>query len=185
MGQVELLVGIDEAGRGPLAGPVVAAAVGWLEHPDIILKDSKQVSPRERKKIFEFLMGSVCWSIGTASAAEIDRINIRQATLLAMERAVAVFPGPITRIIIDGLDVPMALREKGQALVKADQLIPEVSAASIIAKVFRDELMVFWSHAYSGYGFEKHKGYPTAFHKAQVRELHLSQIHRRTFCKWL
>ena len=180
-----MLVGIDEAGRGPLAGPVVAAAVGWHHRPDILLKDSKKLSPKARKEIFEVLTRTVFWSIGTASAAEIDRLNIRQASLLAMDRAVRVFPGGIDRIIIDGLDVPVTLREKGEALVKADQTIPEVSAASIIAKVFRDELMVFWSHAYPGYGLEQHKGYPTAFHKSQVSLLNLSPIHRRTFCKWL
>lgn len=180
-----MLVGIDEAGRGPLAGPVVAAAVGWNIAPDIILKDSKKMTPKMRKKAFDVLTSSIYWSVGSASAHEIDEINIRKATLLAMTRAMAVFPVPCDRIIVDGLDVPKALREKGEALVKADSKILQVSAASIIAKVFRDELMISWSNYYDGYGFSQHKGYPTALHKERVTALGMSAIHRRTFCKWM
>lgn len=180
-----MLIGIDEAGRGPLAGPVVAVAAGWIHHPNIILKDSKKLTPLARKKIYEHLVQTIHWSIGTANATEIDELNIRQATLLAMERAVSVFPGTIDHIIVDGLDVPKALQDKGEALVKADQTIPQVSAASIIAKVFRDELMVFWSNFYQGYALEQHKGYPTAAHRLSVSALGLSPIHRSTFCKWI
>ena len=178
-----MLIGVDEAGRGPLAGPVIASAVGW-EHPPvgIILKDSKLLSASAREKIFHVLTASIHWSIGSASAQEIDTLNIRQATLLAMTRAVMAFKASYTSIIIDGIDIPDPLQYCAQALIKADQKIAQVSAASIIAKVFRDRLMSGLADIYPNYAFEKHKGYPTALHREHLHTHGISPVHRRTFC---
>lgn len=180
-----MLIGVDEAGRGPLAGPVIAAAVGWISEPNIVLKDSKMLSSQARDKTFALLTPVVTWAIGSASAQEIDQLNIRQATLLAMRRAIDALNVHYTSIIIDGLDIPQGLEYTAQALIKADQKIPQVSAASIIAKVFRDRIMSSIAQHYPEYAFEKHKGYPTAQHRALTEHFGLSPIHRRTFCKWL
>jgi ribonuclease HII len=102
-----------------------------------------------------------------------------------MERAVQAFPGVVSEIIIDGVDVPQGLKDKGRAMVKADQHVPQVSAASVIAKVWRDRLMTSWSEVYAGYGFEGHKGYPTAMHRSAIMQQGLSRIHRRSFCRGL
>ena len=175
------ICGVDEAGRGPLAGPVVAAAVVFpesVELPDV--KDSKRLSPAAREKLFEEIMKSAHTGIGEASPEEIDKLNILQASLLAMKRAVDALPLPPDIILVDGLhrlngSVP------SRAIVKGDARVKTISAASIIAKVTRDRQMIAYEREYPGYGFARHKGYPTREHKSALNKLGPTPIHRQTF----
>ncbi|MDR0689394.1 MAG: ribonuclease HII [Spirochaetaceae bacterium] len=181
--------GIDEAGRGPLAGPVCAAAVILPENfPREILGDSKKLSPREREGAMSVIYrGAFAWGIGWASAFEIDRINILKASLLAMKRAfeelAAASAGdlpPGITAIVDGLyvpDIPIPCR----ALVKADAQVPEVMAASILAKTARDRMMERYSWLYPDYGYDRHKGYPTQDHLKKIALHGPSPIQRRSF----
>jgi ribonuclease HII len=183
------LCGFDEAGRGPLAGPVCAAAV--ILPPDFpveMLGDSKKLSPKRREAARSLILeGSSAWGIGWASAAEIDRINILQSSLLAMRRAwedlLLRFPGfgvPGTLAVVDGLYVP-ELPIPARALVRADASVPEVMAASILAKTQRDRLMELYGLIYPDYGYGTHKGYPTASHREAVRRCGPSPIQRLSF----
>ena len=182
-----LLAGVDEAGRGPLAGPVVAAAVILdATRPIEGLRDSKKLSAARRTalaaQIRERALG---WAIAEASAAEIDALNILQATLLAMQRALRqLLPRPL-HIIIDGNKAPQLtdLEENClvETLVRADDLVPAVSAASILAKTWRDALMSDLDRDYPGYGLAQHQGYPTAAHLASLAKLGPTPIHRRSF----
>ena len=174
--------GVDEAGRGPLAGPVVTAAV-ILDpaRPIAGLADSKLLAAAERERLaVEIKARARCWAIAEASAAEIDRHNIRQATLIAMARAVAALAEVPDEALVDGDALP-ALGVPARAIVDGDALVAEISAASILAKVHRDALMVEMDLRYPGYGFAQHKGYPTPAHRAALGALGPCPEHRRSF----
>lgn len=176
-----MLCGVDEAGRGPLAGPVVAAAVVFREVPPG-LNDSKKLSEKRRAALVPVIQEhALAWCIAQASAAEIDRLNIHQATLLAMRRAVEGLGLVPAECIIDGKFVPPGLACRARALVGADAQVAEVSAASILAKQWRDAEMLRWDRVYPDFGFAKHKGYPTAEHVAALRRVGPCAIHRYSY----
>ena len=182
MMQFELIAGVDEAGRGPLAGPVVAAAV-ILDPRDPIdgLRDSKQLTPRARERLAQLIRERAYgWSMGRADAGDIDRINILQATLLAMARAVAGLATIPHHVLIDGLHCPR-LSCSVEAVVGGDRRVPSISAASILAKVVRDAEMVELDRHYPQYGFMRHKGYPTREHREALRRHGPCPYHRRSF----
>ena len=179
------LAGVDEAGRGPLAGPVVAAAV-ILDpaRPIAGLDDSKRLGPARRQALDgQIRADALAWAIAWADPAEIDTLNILQATLLAMGRALAALEPVPCRVLVDGRHCPPAPGPgcEMQPLVGGDRLEPAISAASILAKVYRDRLMVALDAQHPGYGFAVHKGYPTAAHLAALDELGPSPLHRRSF----
>lgn len=178
----EWIAGVDEVGRGPLAGPVVAAAVVLdPARPIDGLRDSKQLTPRRREALaLEIRTAAVCWAIGRAEVEEIDRLNILQATFLAMRRAIGALPRLPARALVDGNQRP-DLGCAVEAIVGGDRTIPSISAASIIAKVERDNEMDRLDAEYPGYGLGVHKGYPTAQHLEALRRLGPSAIHRRSF----
>jgi ribonuclease HII len=177
-----LVAGVDEAGRGPLAGPVVAAAV--MLNPAKPIKgvgDSKTISPRKRIELFQTICEqAVCVSVGHASVAEIDELNILQATLLAMQRAVAGLRIKPALVLVDGNRLPK-LDIRSEAIVKGDARVQSIGAASIIAKVTRDELMEEADTLHPGYGFAAHKGYGTAQHLEALQRLGPTPWHRRSF----
>ena len=177
-----LLAGVDEVGRGPLAGPVVAAAVILdKEQPIAGLQDSKKISARKREIIsIEIKKQARAWALGRAEVEEIDKINILQASLLAMQRAVKALSVVPDCVAVDGLHVP-ALDCETQAIVKGDSLVAEISAASILAKVERDAEMLEIDSLYPEYGFASHKGYPTKQHIESLKTYGLTPLHRRTF----
>ena len=177
-----LVAGVDEAGRGPLAGPVVAAAVILDElQPIRGLADSKVISPRRREKLFDEIRArALCCSIASASVQEIDSLNILQATLLAMQRAVAGLRLRPHRVLVDGNRVPV-LAVPVAAIVKGDAKVAAISAASILAKVQRDRLCEQLHERHPVYGFATHKGYPTPEHLAALREHGPCSEHRRSF----
>ncbi len=176
--------GVDEVGRGPLAGPVVAAAVILdpakpLQH----LADSKQLTEKQREALFPLIQkAALSWAIGRAEVAEIDQLNILQASLLAMQRAVQALSIKPALALFDGLYCPKVDCET-QAIVKGDQTIAAISAASILAKVIRDREMRELDVQYPGYGFALHKGYGTVLHKAALQRLGPCIHHRRSF-RW-
>jgi ribonuclease HII len=177
-----LVAGVDEAGRGPLAGPVMAAAV-ILDpaRPIAGLRDSKQLSPAQRETLAgEIRSRALAWAVAWADHEEIDRINILQATLLAMARAVAALALEPTAVLVDGNRCP-PLRQPVTAIVKGDSSVPSISAASILAKVERDAAMCRLDALYPGYGFAVHKGYPTAQHLEALDTLGPCSVHRRSF----
>jgi ribonuclease HII len=177
-----IVCGVDEVGRGPLAGPVVAAAV-ILDpaRPIDGLADSKKLSERCRETLFGEICGSaLAWSLGRAEVAEIDEINILQASLLAMQRAVAALPVAPQCALVDGNRLPQ-LPCAARAIIGGDASEPCISAASIIAKVARDREMVALDAEYPGYGLARHKGYPTKVHLEALQVLGVSAIHRRSF----
>ena len=177
-----LVAGVDEAGRGPLAGPVVAAAVILdVQNPIKGLTDSKKLTPLRREAFFnEIRAKALCCSIATASVEEIDQLNILQATLLAMRRAVEGLRLTPFRVLVDGNRLPV-LRIQAEAIVKGDALVPAISAASILAKVHRDRLCADMDQRYPHYGFGKHKGYGTAEHLAALQAHGACEQHRKTF----
>jgi ribonuclease HII len=177
-----LLAGVDEAGRGPLAGPVVAAAVILDElRPIQGLADSKVLSPRRRELLFEQIMArSLCCSVGQASVQEIDALNILQATLLAMRRAVDGLRLKPVKVLVDGNRLP-ALPMLAQAIVGGDAKVAAISAASIVAKVTRDRWCEQVHERFPQYGFDRHKGYGTAEHLAALSRHGASPEHRRSF----
>lgn len=180
--QLDLVAGVDEVGRGPLAGPVVAAAV-ILDPENIIngLKDSKKLSHKKRVALSDEIKSkSLAWSLGRAEVEEIDEINILQASLLAMKRSVEALGKKPELVVVDGNFTP-EINYKAIAIVKGDSLIPAISAASIIAKVARDNEMVNLDEKYPGYGFSSHKGYPTKQHIEALARLGITKIHRRSF----
>jgi ribonuclease HII len=174
--------GVDEAGRGPLAGPVIAAAVILdPSRPIAGLADSKQLSERRRENLAELIMEhALCWAVGRAEVEEIDAINILQASLLAMRRAVLALSVPPLRAVVDGNRCPQ-LPCPVTAIVKGDSKVPAISAASILAKVFRDREMLELDVRYPGYGLAKHKGYPCRAHIEALEALGVTPAHRRTF----
>jgi ribonuclease HII len=177
-----LLAGVDEAGRGPLMGPVVAAAVILDDlHPIKGLADSKVLTALRRDKLYDEIRAkALCFSIAQASAAEIDEINILQATMLAMKRAVEGLRLKPAKVLVDGNRIP-TLVIVAEAIVGGDALVPAISAASILAKVWRDRWCQEMDLAYPQYGFASHKGYGTAEHLAALRQHGACPEHRRTF----
>jgi len=176
------LCGVDEAGRGPLAGAVFAAAVVLdPARPIEKLNDSKLLAPGARERIAgEIKERAIAWAIASASVEEIDRINILEASLLAMRRAIEALGIEPDEVCVDGLYVP-AVRYRCRAIVKGDRLVAAISAASILAKVARDAEMAVLHERYPGYGFAEHKGYASPEHLAALREHGPCEIHRRTF----
>ena len=178
----DLLCGVDEAGRGPLCGPVVAAAV-ILDpaRPIAGLADSKKLSEKRRNALAaEIREKALAWCIAEASVAEIDRLNILHASMLAMQRAVAGLTPQPTHVKVDGNRSPR-IELPCEAVVKGDALVPEISAASILAKTARDRLLHLYDRRHPGYGFAAHKGYGVAVHLDALRRLGPCPIHRLTF----
>lgn len=177
-----LIAGVDEAGRGPLAGPVVAAAVILDDQQPIDgLADSKKLTARARERLFDEIRAkALCSCIAEASVEEIDQLNILHATMLAMKRAVEGLRLKPAMVQVDGNRVP-PLSVPAQAIVKGDAKVQAISAASILAKVHRDRLCVQLHEAYPEYGFDGHKGYPTADHLAALRRHGATPAHRRSF----
>ena len=180
--ETDLVAGVDEVGRGPLAGPVVAAAVILdPKKPIDGLCDSKKMSANRRLEMSDKIKSnSLAWSLGRAEAKEIDEINILQASLLAMKRAIEVLNIEPDIVLVDGNYTP-SINFKKKAIVKGDSFISEISAASIIAKVERDNEMIALDKIYPGYGFSSHKGYPTKQHIESLKKLGITDIHRITF----
>ncbi|TAK77288.1 MAG: ribonuclease HII [Gammaproteobacteria bacterium] len=177
-----LIAGVDEAGRGPLAGPVIAAAVILDPRQPIDgLADSKKLSEKQREKLFHLIRErALAWSAARATVGEIDHINILQASLLAMQRAVVRLKIQPQLALIDGNRCPI-LPCQAQAIIQGDALEPSISAASIVAKVIRDRIMLMLDKKYPHYGLAKHKGYPTAQHVEAIRQHGPCRIHRRSF----
>lgn len=177
-----LICGVDEAGRGPLAGPVSAAAV-ILDpaYPIAGLADSKKLSERQRDQLAVIIRErALAWSVAYAEVEEIDQLNILQATLLAMRRAVLALSIKPQQVLVDGLYCPQT-GIPSLAIVKGDSKVAAISAASILAKTARDKLMQGLHERYPHYGFDSHKGYPTAAHLHALREYGVSLVHRKSF----
>lgn len=179
------LCGIDEVGRGPLAGNVVAACVILdLDGPPISgLNDSKQLSPAAREALFPVIRErALAWSIGEAVPEEIDRLNILQATFLAMRRALEALKVSPALLLVDGNQAIPGVNRSQKTLVGGDALSASIAAASVLAKVIRDRSMEEWDRLFPVYGFVRHKGYGTAEHREMLSRFGLSPIHRRSFC---
>lgn len=178
----ERIAGVDEVGRGPIAGPVVAAAV-ILDPAYIIegLADSKRLAPSRRSVLASLIQAKAwCVALGRAEVEEIDAMNIHRASLLAMQRAISALEMVPTRVLVDGVHSPQAACAV-KAIVRGDASVPAISAASIVAKVARDSEMERWDTVYPGYGFARHKGYGTRAHLQALRELGATPLHRRSF----
>lgn len=183
-----VLAGVDEAGRGPFAGPVVAAAVILTAEQSRILKeqglrDSKKMTALRREKVFSSMVNmKVLWAAQAASVEMIDRINILNATLWAMKKAVDRLPGSMfDGVIVDGDKEIPGLTVPQQVVPKGDDLYPQISAASVVAKVLRDRVMTVLDGLYPEYGFSSHKGYGTKAHREAMNSLGLSPVHRKSF----
>ena len=179
---IGLIAGVDEAGRGPLAGPVVAAAVILDDLKPIKgLNDSKKLSPAQRERLYDEIRAkALCCAIAEASVEEIDSLNILQATMLAMRRAVEGLRLKPAKVLVDGNRLPV-LKIAAEAIVKGDAKVKAISAASILAKVHRDRLCLALHEQHPNYGFDGHKGYPTPEHLAALREHGACPHHRRSF----
>lgn len=183
----KIIVGVDEAGRGPLAGRVYAAAVLLGDNNIKGIADSKKLSEKKREELFPMIISqAVAYGIGYASPEEIDFLNILQATFLAMKRAVDQISLPFEYLLVDGNIYPPSFqtlppRVQGRAIIKGDSKIEEIMAASILAKVSRDHHMQEMAFKYPNYQFEKHKGYPTPLHKNLIKQFGPCEIHRKTF----
>lgn len=178
-----MVAGVDEAGRGPLAGPVVAGAVVLSgAEPPFPFRDSKTISEGRREALFEWLrVSGASVGVGIVEPDEIDRINILRASLLAMRRAVEMLNPAPHRLMVDGTFIIPGCALPQEAIVKGDAKIPAISAASIVAKVTRDRIMGKYHGEFPQYGFDRHKGYPTKEHKEAILRFGPSVIHRRTF----
>ena len=178
----QIIAGTDEVGRGPLAGDVLAAAVILDPHRPIIgLNDSKKLTDKQRRYCFaQIAQHCRAFALGRATVAEIDSINILQASLLAMHRAVLALALQPQFVYVDGKYCPQ-WQYRSQAIVRGDAMVPSIAAASIMAKVSRDDEMQVLDQDYPGYGFARHKGYPTALHLAALNKLGPCAIHRRSF----
>ncbi|NLK62438.1 MAG: ribonuclease HII [Fusobacteria bacterium] len=179
----KIVVGVDEAGRGPLAGPVVAAAVIINEYLDdfIQINDSKKLTEKKREKLYEIIMLNCIVGIGEATVAEIEEVNILNATFLAMKRAVLNLKKEYDIILVDGNHLIKGLEFPQEAIISGDKKSLSIAAASIIAKVTRDRQMVEYAKIYDRYGFEKHKGYGTKLHVENIKKHGCSEIHRQSF----
>ena len=177
-----LIAGVDEVGRGCLAGSVVAAAVILdATKPIAGLADSKKLTERKREYLSQIIQEkALSWAIAEASVVEIDSLNILQATLIAMQRAVAGLQQQPDRVLVDGNRLP-SLTMPAQAIIKGDNKIAAISAASIIAKVYRDKLMVDYHRQYSNFSFHLHKSYGTSQHLLEIQQFGFLEIHRKTF----
>ncbi len=177
------VAGVDEAGRGPLAGPVVAACVILPpNHTLCNIRDSKQLTAPVREQLFDAIREvALAWAVGIATAREIEQMNILRASLLAMRRAVESLPIVPDELLIDGRHAITDCVLPQRALIDGDALDERIAAASVLAKVVRDRLMHEYDRLYPGYGFARHKGYATPFHLRQLHQLGPSPIHRRTF----
>jgi ribonuclease HII len=175
-----MIVGVDEAGRGPLAGPVVAAAVVLCAEGIIGLDDSKKLSAKRRAVLEAEIKAKCRWAVGLASVEEIDAINILQATMLAMSRAVEALGVEPALVMVDGNRLPRWCY-KAEAVIGGDAIHPCISAASIIAKEHRDRIMVAADADYPGYGWASNKGYGAAMHMAALRQLGPTPLHRKSF----
>jgi ribonuclease HII len=184
-----LVAGADEAGRGPLAGPLVGAAAVLTAGQrraltELGLRDSKRMTPRRREAVFRAMCElGVVWRAQAASVGAIAKLNVLGASLWAMERSILKLPVSVELVVVDGPHPLPAFPRRQIALVAADDLIPAVSAASVVAKVLRDRVMMVLDRLYPQYGFAKHKGYPTREHRDAVRVFGLSPVHRRAFCR--
>jgi ribonuclease HII len=178
----KLAAGVDEVGRGPLAGDVVTAAVILdPSNPISGLDDSKKLSEKKRERLFDIIQEkSLSWSIARCTVAEIDELNILQASLLAMKKAVEALPIQPEHVWVDGNKIPH-WTYAAEAVVKGDSRVPAIAAASILAKVTRDREMVAFDQQYPGYGFASHKGYPTKVHMEALQMLGITPIHRRSY----
>lgn len=183
---VSCLCGVDEAGRGPLAGPVCAAAVMLPRGLDIPgLNDSKKLTEKKREELYDIICaGAVCYGVAFAGVEEIERLNILNATFLAMNRAIAQLSVPPQLALIDG-NRDSGIEAPSRCIVKGDALCADIAAASVLAKVTRDRYMTALASEYPQYGFEKHKGYGTKQHYATIREFGPSPAHRMSFLKTL
>ncbi|MBT4606434.1 MAG: ribonuclease HII [Thiotrichales bacterium] len=179
---MSVIAGVDEVGRGPLIGAVVAAAVVLPENHGIIgLADSKKLSAKRRERLAEEIRDvAVDWAITEASHLEIDEINILHASMLAMKRAVEQLSSPIDKVLVDGNRLP-DLSLPAEAIIKGDSKIEAISAASIIAKVARDRMMLELHQQHPEYGFDRHKGYPTKLHFEMLKKYGVLEQHRRSF----
>lgn len=183
-----VVVGLDEAGRGAWAGPLVAGAVGcslasqaFFANSLADIKDSKQLSAQQRRKFFQLITTTLAWSVGVVSAKEIDQIGIGPANRLAFQRAVQKFPANPTQLLIDYFTNIGVNHLSCHGIVKGDAQVPVIAAAAIVAKVYRDEYMQKIATQYSTWGFEQHKGYGTAAHRAALQQYGVSKIHRQSF----
>jgi len=177
-----LICGVDEVGIGPLAGPVIAAAV-ILDIKNSIdgIADSKKLSPSKREQLFQIIKNNcIAWAIGRAEVEEIDQVNILQASLIAMERAIKQLTTNPGLVLVDGIHCPNC-KFPIQSVIRGDETVPAISAASILAKVTRDKEMVEYAKVYPNYGFEKHKGYGTIKHLKALELYGASPIHRKSF----
>ncbi len=188
---VRLLAGVDEVGRGPLGGPVVAAAVIWPPAQRLTaINDSKKLNEKKRQELEPLIREkALCYAVAEASVEEIDRHNIIKATFLAMKRCLNTLEQRPEFVLVDGRDFPSFLYRdgtevlKGQAVIKGDGKSLSIAAASILAKVHRDRLMEKWHEQWPQYGFDKHKGYATAEHLAAIDKHGACEIHRKTFLR--
>jgi ribonuclease HII len=175
-----MIVGVDEAGRGPLAGPVVAGAVVLCLDGIIGLDDSKKLSSKRRAVLEAEIKAKCLWAVGICSVEEVDALNILQATMLAMTRAVEALPIEPSLVMVDGNRLPR-WRYRAEAIIGGDAIHPCISAASIIAKEHRDRIMVAADAAYPGYGWASNKGYGAAVHMDALRRLGPTPLHRKSF----
>jgi len=179
---MKITAGVDEVGRGSLIGPVYAAAVILNKSIDIkLLKDSKSIAKNKRKLLSNYIKKNSIWAVGKASVKEIDKINILQASLLAMKRAVKKLKKKPSHILIDGNQVPDLKNYSLKAVIKGDQKIPSISAASIIAKVSRDKFITTLARKNKGYSWDQNFGYGTRQHLKAIKKLGISKHHRKTF----
>ena len=179
---MKIIAGVDEVGRGSLIGPVYAAAVILNKSVNLkILKDSKSISKEKREFLYNYIKKNSVWAIGKASRNEIDNINILQATLMAMKRAIKKLKKKPSQVLIDGNKIPILKNYKMKAVVKGDIKIPAISAASIIAKVARDKFIISLSKKNKGYYWDKNFGYGTKQHLRALKKLGITKHHRKTF----
>ncbi len=179
---MKVIAGVDEVGRGSLIGPVYAAAVILNKSVDLkIIKDSKSISREKREFLFNYIKNNSIWAIGKASRNEIDRMNILNASLLAMKRAIKNLKIKPSIVLVDGNKLPVINNYKLKSIIKGDQKIPSISAASIIAKVTRDNAIINLGKKFKGYNWNKNFGYGTKQHLKAIKNLGITIHHRKTF----